>query len=214
MQTKKYLIITILGITLIMVSACDIKKYYSPGASSCPSASVMKLRDAMRELWALHVIWTREYIVAAVAGTPDVKDVTERLLRNQDDIGNAVASYYGKDAGHALAKLLREHILLGAEVVMDAKAGDQAKLADADKRWHANAQELAKFLSDANPHWPFKALVDMFYEHLRLTTEEAVAHIKKQWQQDIKAFDSVFAQIMIMADDLSDGIIKQFPDKF
>ena len=52
------------------------------------------VRLAIRKLWSDHVIWTRQYIVAAVAGTPDAGTAAERLLKNQEDIGAAVAGFY------------------------------------------------------------------------------------------------------------------------
>lgn len=173
-----------------------------------------KLRTGMRKLWADHVIWTRDYIIAAVADTDDAKVAADRLLKNQDDIGNAIVPYYGSDAGKQLAALLRDHILIAVDVVAAAKAGDNDKLKDADARWHANAQDIAKFLSSANPVWTYDALEKMLFEHLKLTTGEAVARIKKQWNDDVKAFDDVFEQAMGMADALTNGIVKQFSNKF
>ena len=41
------------------------------------------VRLALRKLWSDHVIWTREYIVAAVAGTPDASAAATRLLSNR-----------------------------------------------------------------------------------------------------------------------------------
>ena len=60
------------------------------------------LHDDMRKLWIDHVMWTRMFIVSAVAGLPDQQVTTERLLQNQADIGNAVAGFYGRDAGDKL----------------------------------------------------------------------------------------------------------------
>ena len=37
-------------------------------------------RIALRKLWSDHVIWTRQYIVAAVAQTPDAGAAAGRLL--------------------------------------------------------------------------------------------------------------------------------------
>ena len=66
-----------------------------------------------------------------------------RLLQNQTDIGNAVKPFYGKAAGNALTAELRKHILIAADVIAAAKAGDQAKLADAQARWEQNADDIA-----------------------------------------------------------------------
>jgi len=98
--------------------------------------------------------------------------------------------------------------------VAAAKANDKAKLDDANKRWLANADQIADFLSGANPNWPAADMRKMMREHLDLTTAEAVARIKGDWKADIAAYDRVHEQILHMADMLSDGIIKQHSAKF
>ncbi len=75
-------------------------------------------------MWSDHAIWTREYIVAAVDGSPDANAAATRLLRNQDDIGGAVAGFYGKDAGDKLTALLKEHIMIAVDLIAAAKAND------------------------------------------------------------------------------------------
>jgi xanthosine utilization system XapX-like protein len=50
------------------------------------------LRENMRKLWTDHVVWTRGYIVAAVAGTPDTQAAAARLMKNQEDMGGALAT--------------------------------------------------------------------------------------------------------------------------
>lgn len=58
-----------------------------------------QLHDAMRKLWSDHVVWTRLCIVDAAAGAPSTQTTAARLLRNQQDIGNAIVPYYGAAAG-------------------------------------------------------------------------------------------------------------------
>jgi hypothetical protein len=171
--------------------------------------------DAMRKLWEDHVTWTRLYIVDAVAGSPD-KDLTaKRLLDNQTDIGNAVAEYYGRDAGNKLTALLRDHILIAASIVTAAKAGDNAKVASENKRWHDNADEIAVFLHGANPkHWPVATLKSAMKMHLDQTLDEATHQLKGDYPASIKDYDHIVNHILGMADVLSDGIIAQFPKKF
>ena len=173
-----------------------------------------QLRSAMRELWSEHVFYTREYIVAAAAGSPNASSAATRLLKNQEDIGNAIKPYYGDAAGNQLTTLLKDHINIATEVVAAAKAGDKVKLADADRRWHNNANGIAGFLAGANSNWTREALLSMLNDHLSLTTQEAVAQLEKRYADSVWMFDKVYDQSLHMADALTDGIVKQFPGRF
>lgn len=170
------------------------------------------LWTAMRRLWTDHVIWTRQYIVAAVAGTPDAEQAAARLLRNQEDIGGAVAGFYGQEAGEALTGLLKRHILIAVDLVAAAKNGNKVAFAIHDRQWTRNAKDIATFLSKANPHWPRKDVLDLLELHLDLTKREAVARLQGDWADDVAAFDEIFAEILTLADALSEGIVRQFTD--
>src|SRR3954467_6883119 len=181
--------------------------------ATAPTMSATDLRNGMHRLWLDHTTYTRSYIVSAVAGLPDLPTVTQRLLRNQDDIGNAIKPLYGEDAGKKLAALLRDHILIAADIVKAAKASD-AKAVDAgQKKWRGNADDLAAFLSGANPNWKKPELTDMLYKHLDFVTQQAVSRIKMDWPADIKAYDAGNDHMLMFADMLTDGIIKQNPKK-
>jgi len=187
----------------------------SPEVVPTVASPTIELRDAMRKLWIDHVAWTRMYIISAVGGLPDLKPTTDRLLQNQVDIGNAVAGFYGAEAGTKLTALLKDHILQAAELVTASKAGDQAKAADAKTRWYKNADEIAGFLAAANPkHWPVATLKSAMKTHLDQTLEEASDRIQGKYDEDIKDYDEIVAHILTMADMLSSGIIAQFPEKF
>jgi type VI protein secretion system component VasK len=152
--------------------------------------------------------------VAAVGDQPNAQASANRLLKNQEDIGNAVAMYYGKDAGAKLTTLLKEHITIAVDLIKAAKAGDKAAQGQADKKWQQNATDIADFLSKANPNWPRATLVDLMKMHLSTTTNEVVARLNKNWDADVRAFDEVYSHILKMSDALAEGIVKQFPDKF
>jgi hypothetical protein len=187
----------------------------SPAPDKPASAKQAAFHDAMRQLWEDHITWTRVFIISAVADLPDKGAATERLLQNQVDIGNAVKPYYGDAAGEKLTALLKEHITTAAEVAAAAKANDTAKMADANRRWFANADAIAALLSGANPkNWPAAEMKQMMHDHLNLTTDEVKARLKGDWAADIAAYDKVHEQILHMADMLSAGIISQFPNKF
>jgi phage/plasmid-associated DNA primase len=132
----------------------------------------------------------------------------------ENTIGTAVAAYYGKSAGDELTGLLKEHISIAVDLIRAAKAGDKGAQQQAAAKWHRNGEEIADFLSKANPHWPRTTLVEMMNMHLATTTNEVVARLTKNWDDDVKAFDAVYTHILKMSDALSDGIVQQFPLKF
>jgi len=203
-------------------------------------------RLALRTLWTDHVVWTREYIIAAVTGPHGLTDVAEhlpvgsagagvastaqaalgavpmsdadaaasRLLRNQDDIGNAIVPYYGEDAGRKLTDLLKQHIMIAVELVADAKGGDDEKFARDDQKLTDNAAAIARFLASANPNWPEKDVMDLLALHLQLTKQEVTARLKKDFNAAVKVFDDILNEILVLADTLYDGLRAQFPEKF
>jgi hypothetical protein len=202
---------TLIGLVFLVQPACAAPKQ---ATASVSRADARDLRTAIRKLWEDHVTWTRNYIVSALAGLADAEAVAQRLLKNQDDIGAAIMPYYGEPAGRKLASLLRDHILVAAEVVSAAKVGNGEQLATAQQKWQANADEIAAFLTDANPHWGKKETQSMLRQHLDFTTNEVVARLKKDWAADIKAYDEGHVHMLMFADALADGIAKQFPAKF
>ena len=171
--------------------------------------------DGMRQLWEDHIVWTRLFIVSAVAGLPDADATAQRLLKNQADIGSAIATFYGDAAGTRLTALLREHILTAARLVTAAKTGDTSTVRTASAAWTANADSISAFLGAANHHhWSRAALQAEMRMHLDLTLREATARLRGDWAADIAAYDEIHRHILGLADVLSDGIIKQFPARF
>jgi hypothetical protein len=195
-------------------SAPHTEKVPLSGATTNKVPTLGQFHDAMRQLWNDHGVWTREYVVAALSSAPNTTIVANRLFRNQEDIGNAVAGFYGADAGKALTALLKDHIKVAAAVVTAASKGEKVEFAKQNKLWHKNADDIAAFLSKANPHLTQKGVQKMMYDHLALLTANVTARLKKDWEKDVKSYDVYRAQLNHMADALSGAIAMQFPAKF
>lgn len=185
------------------------------GQVAADPAKQIAFRLAMHRLWDDHITWTRLYIISVADGLKDKDQAAARLLKNQDDIGNAIKPYYGAEAGDKLTALLKAHIT-GAVTILDAaKAKDTAKLNTAVTSWRANGDEIATFLSTANPgNWPLPVMKDAMKMHLDTTLTEATDRLGGKYDQDVKDYDAVKDHIYKMADTLAGGIIKQFPGKF
>lgn len=215
-QFVKYLLVTLLAAALIFsgVSVAAASRQAAP-ADKPTKISTFAFQSAMRKLWEEHVTWTRLYIVSVAGDLPD-KDVTaQRLLQNQADIGNAVKAFYGEAAGDQLTALLRDHILLAAALLDDVKSGNTTKATADSQAWYANADQIATFLSNANPkNWPLDSMKAEMKMHLDLTLKEAADRLNGKYADDVKDYDQVENHILGMADTLSSGIIKQFPNMF
>ena len=184
-------------------------------ATAATSPQELALRQDMRKLWEDHITWTRLAIISLTTDSPDTQATVGRLLRNQTDIGNAIAPFYGAAAGHQLTALLRQHILQAVVILGDVKANHQAALQRDIRAWYANADRVAAFLHAANPrHWTLDEMRHMMHTHLDLTTAEAVAELHGQFPASVAAYDHVEQEILRMADMLSTGIIAQFPGRF
>ena len=221
MTTRKRGLGAIVGIlTASLVLAFAFTAAPAVGAHPTHGARAERaaFHDAMRMLWEDHIVWTRQFIVSAATESGNLADIgptTDRLLANQTDIGNAFKPYYGDEVGDAVTALLREHILTAADLIAAAKAGDTAAVEAASAAWYANADEIATALNGLNPkNWPLDEMKAHMKDHLDLTLGEAVARLQGRYADDIAAYDAVHAQILEMADMLSDGIIAQFPAKF
>src|SRR5687767_5681054 len=146
----------------------------------------------MRRLWEDHITWTRLAIISLTTDSADTEATVGRLLQNQTDIGDAVKPFYGRAAGNELTRQLRQHILIAADLIAAAKAGDAAKLADAQARWARNGDDIAEVLASVNPRfWKLEAMKTELSTHLRLTTDEVVARLQGNWTADVAAYDKI-----------------------
>ncbi len=171
------------------------------------------IKEDMRELWEDHIVWTRNVVFCLVDELPGSDYAVKRLLKNQEDIGNAFIPYYGKQAGNQLTELLYSHITIFPEVVAAAKDDNKIALDKANERWYKNADEISEFLCNLNPEWELVDMKLMMHNHLKLTTDEAMNRIKKDYIADVITYDKIHYEILKMADMLSYGIAIQFLEK-
>lgn len=213
------IVLLILFVFLMIFVDCSKTQQQSTTKSDDTKTGITKseleLRDAMDRLWIDHVSWTRNVILNIMDGLAGTDDALKRLLKNQEEIGNAIKTYYGNDAGTKLTSLLKTHITQAGELLKAAKSDDQDKFKKINEDWKKNADSIAVFLSKANSaNWPESDMKKMMQDHLSLTIDEATARLKKDYSGDVKAYDKVVDEILMMSDMLSEGIVKQFPEKF
>lgn len=185
------------------------------GPLAAKKTSRQAYHDEWRKLWEDHITWTRVVIIS-ILGAEDELPGTEayigRLLQNYEDMEDALAPYYGDDA-EVLGDLIQDHLVIAAEILRAAKAGQP--LDDLVASWYANAHDIAVQMNEMNPQsWPLEETEKMWTDHLDATLAEAVAHLSGDFPGEIAAYDEVHDLALEMADFFSEGVMQQFPNRF
>jgi len=171
--------------------------------------------DQMRKLWEDHITWTRLAIVTFADGSHGFAATAGRLLQNQSDIGDAIKPFYGDAAGDQLTALLHDHITIAVQILQAAKTGDTDAFNAANTRWYVNGNDIADFLATANPRsWPDDLMRADMKKHLDQTLAEAAHELRGEYATSVTDYEGIHAHILMMADQLSAGIIAEFPSRF
>ena len=182
----------------------------SKANSCCLSEMELYLNDKFRLLWEQHIYWTRMVILGIAFKSPDLKYTTNRLLRNATDFAKVFLPFYGDSVASEFKNLIHDHLTIAAELVTAAKAGDSEAMEDSEKRWYGNANEIACFLTHINHCWTYPSVKAMWFEHLDLTKEEAVAILNKKYNRSIQVFGKIENLALRMADDFTNAFVCQF----
>ncbi|NLX88402.1 MAG: acetylglutamate kinase [Syntrophomonadaceae bacterium] len=169
--------------------------------------------NTLRKLWEQHDVWTRSTIVSITFDLPDRQVVIARLLRNPKDFGRVFEKFYGPRIATAFTNLLTEHLVLAAQIVEAAKAGNNSRVALLQRKWLQNANQIAELLSDIN-NQSEREWRNMMQEHLRLVYNEAVNYLTGNYAAGVAVYDEIEKQTLEMADMMARGIFKQFPKRF
>jgi hypothetical protein len=215
LKLPRFVFILTLLSGLLFLQSCDKEDMTDHDHAVTTSSKYIQLNQGLRQLWSDHMQWTYSTVEAFFHQNDQLEPRLNRLLQNQKDLGAAIVPYYGQAAGDQLAALLTTHIQQAVPVLTAAKAIDQQALDKALADWYDNAKQIADFLSAANPtYWPASATEPMMKEHISTTVTYAVDLLKGDYAQSIIDYDKAYQHMMMMADVLSDGISKQFPEKF
>ena len=168
----------------------------------------------MNLAWLEHVLWTRMLLISIAENLKDLEPTKARLLENPRTIANVFRKYYGNNIANTIQKLLTEHLVIGGDLIVALKNGNQKLAQELNTKWYKNADDMADEFSRINPFYSKEETRNMLYEHLRLTTNEVSAHLKKDYAADIRAYNAVQKEALHMSDFFVDGIVKQFPDLF
>jgi hypothetical protein len=203
----------LLGMFVLFVSpsAFASKKKSNAGLTT----KSVELKLAMRDLWVGHIFWVRNVVLETKAGNAEAaKSAEGKVVEDARAIADAIIPIYGKAAGDQLFNLLAGHYGAVKEYMAAAFAGNEEAKGAAVDKIKANAEEIATFLSSANPNWPKDALVGLLMAHGAHHIAQIGQVNTNDFAAEAKTWDDMKNHIYKIADALADGIVKQFPKKF
>ncbi len=178
------------------------------------SPNRMELRSALRDLWIGHIFWVRNVVLMTKFGdTAAAKIAEDQVVQDAKDIANSIVPYYGKDAGEKLFTLLAGHYGAIKEYMTADFADNKDARAAAVEKLNKNAEEIATFLSSANPNWPKSTILPALLAHGGHHVAQIDAVHKKDFATEAKVWNAMKMHIYVIADVLADGIVKQFGTK-
>ncbi|MDD4211056.1 MAG: hypothetical protein PHC46_01505 [Clostridia bacterium] len=178
------------------------------------SEKQLELNKKMRFRWQEHIFWTRETIIAILEDLKDKALIVFRLLENPIGIAELFSPYYSKEIVQEIEKLIKEHLTIASNLLNALKEDDSVLFDSYHADLYKNADDIVNTLASINPNYNVEELSEMFYQHLDLLIRSMVERKNNNYAQQIKNFDASHEQIVLMADMLADGIVKQFPDMF
>lgn len=179
----------------------------------CPTGQAQapaSLSCEMREAWGRLVRWQRMLLLSIAERLEDLSAVEDRLMQTPGEIARLFGQYYGEESAGCLEQLLTEHLELGGNLITAQRNGQTAQANAFEEQWYENAGRLADTLSGIQPQACRGEMRDTLRRHLDRTAQQVSARLAGDYTGDIQAYDQVERGANAMADDFTDGIMRQF----
>jgi hypothetical protein len=173
-----------------------------------------KTTTLLRDLWLSHIFWVRN-VCLSYFNKNDIamKVAEEQVLANAQSLAVAIEPFYGALAKEGLFKLLADHYgAIRAYLIANA-AGDDSGIEAATQLLTSNTQEIAMFLSEANPNLPKDAITGLLREHDSHHIKQIQELKEHKFEAEAKTWENMKAHIYATADAIGGALAQQFAKK-
>lgn len=214
---SRYALVNLLAAPLLLLASFCLA---IPAGAATPAASadpvaVLETKMALRDLWVEHVFWIRSYVLAAEAGDEAQRKVAEaEVVTNAKALAATVTPFYGQAAADGLLKLLAGHWAAVRDYSTATIGHSKTGQSKAVQAITANAHEIAKFLSGANPYLPENAVFGLLSAHGAHHVAQINQIAANDFRDDARTWQAMRKHMLVIADSITDALAKQFPDRF
>ena len=194
------------------IAAQDPDTFASDGATT----SAADLRVALGRLLGEHAYLAMLATQKGYSGAADFADIAKALDANSADVGAAIASVYGDEAGQKFLDgkfLWRDHIEFFVDYTVGLAEKDKAAQDKAVGNLMAYNAASAQFLADATG-LPQQAVQDGLEMHLMQLKGQIDAYAAGDYEQAYALAREAYAHMYELGTTLAGAIVAQSPDKF
>lgn len=211
MNTKSFKAVAFSFALMLALAAAPA---FPKSSAQAPKGKALELQEALRGLWLDHIFWARSVVLSSSNGDVEGAKMAEgHVVQNAKAIAGAMVPFYGKEAGDKLFGLLAGHYGAVKAYTVAAFSNDKRGMEKARNDLMTNGEEIAIFLSSANPNWPKETLDSLLMTHgaHHLVQVEAIG--RKDFSSEAVNWVSMKEHMNMIADALAAGLAKQFPEK-
>ena len=170
---------------------------------------------ALRDLWLGHIFWVRNVSVAAIDKNGSaIKAAEQQAVANAQAIAASIEPFYGPGAKDSFFKLLAGHYGAVKAYLVATVAGDAPAQANASQALTSNAEEIATFLSKANPYLPKDAVQGLLLAHGGHHIQQIQQLKDRKYEGEAQTWEEMKKHVYQIADATADALAKQFAKKF
>lgn len=178
-------------------------------------ARVADTKASLRDLWAGHIFWIRNVVLDNATNNPAARDAAEKeVVANAKQIAGTITPFYGEAASEKLFTLLAGHYGAVKEYSDATVAGSKPHQDAALAHLASNADEIAVFLSGANPNLPKDTVRGLIAAHGAHHVAQITEFQEKDYAHEAQTWEVMRQHVYVISDALTAALAKQFPGKF
>ena len=204
--------LAVLRVTLVGLTGCG---YESQSIGNSKPARVAEVKQALRDLWVGHIFWVRNVVSSNATNNLDERDAAEQqVLAHSKHIAHTMRQFYGDAISDTLCRILNSHYGAIREYSEATVVGNKSRQDAALALLESNVGELADLLSRVNPYLQKDTIHEVIVANGAHHIQQINLYKEKKYTHFMRTWGMMRQQVYGMADALTEGLVRQFPDKF
>ena len=211
-MSKLFQSMAVLVLTLAGLAVCNGESHAAGDANPARAA---EMKQTFRDLWLGHIYWVQHAVLDNAKSSLAERDAVKKEVdANTKQIAGTLTPFYGEDRSQKFLSLLDINIGAVREYSEATVAGDKSKQDAALARLASNANDFGAFFSGINPYLSESTVRGLIAAHGAHHVLQINQYKKKDYAHLDETWKLMREHVYVIADTLSEALVKQFPGKF